>query len=52
MTIITHLIALAIGALAMDYLWARRTGVDKVVYARITKWAREVKARPFWRSWK
>ena len=34
---LTLLVGVAIGAVGMDYLWARRTGVDRLVYAAIKR---------------
>ncbi len=34
---ITFIVGMVIGAVAMDYMWARRTGTDKTVYAMIKR---------------
>lgn len=35
---ISFIVGVVVGAVVVDYLWARRTGVDKVVFARIREW--------------
>jgi hypothetical protein len=32
---VTFIVGALVGAVAMDYLWARKTGVDKMVFAKI-----------------
>lgn len=32
---VTFIVGALIGAFTMDYLWARKTGVDRAVFARL-----------------
>jgi hypothetical protein len=32
---VTFIVGALFGAFAMDYLWARKTGVDKMVFAHL-----------------
>lgn len=33
----TFIFGAIVGAVVMDYMWARKTGVDKIVYTKIKR---------------